>query len=92
MPSTDLPPVVYPPAPKPRRSTMFWVMVLVPLCLLAGVLLLVGGGALFYFTAEEEPISDSERQVIIDADTLSECMDGFVPDPVHESISLGELH
>jgi hypothetical protein len=84
---TDLPPIVHPANHQRARSVWFWLLVLAPAGLLLGILLLVGGGALFLVTAKEEPVTATERQLVVDAGKLSQCMEGFSPNPQYESIT-----
>jgi hypothetical protein len=85
----DLPPqhTSSPFQQKRPRSTWFWLLVLTPLALLLVVVAIIGVGAIFVMTSKEEPITPSERQMIVDIDALAQCMEGFAPDPQYESIT-----
>ncbi|NQU24688.1 MAG: hypothetical protein HQ567_25685 [Candidatus Nealsonbacteria bacterium] len=76
-----------PVPPRRGRSAAFWLWVLIPACLLVAVLLVVGLGAAFVLTATEEEVTAEDRQLIVDAQTLAECMEDFTADPQNETIT-----
>ena len=76
-----------PAPPRRKRSTGFWLCVLIPASLLLAVLLIVGLGGLFVLTAAEEEVTAEDRQLVVDAQTLAQCMENFVPDLQNETIT-----
>ncbi len=79
--------VPYRPPPPKRSNWWIWLIVaLIPLCLLLGVALLVGLGALFVLTAKEEPPTDEERGLMVDAAAVAGLTGDFDPRPEFERL------
>ncbi len=76
-----------PAPPRRKRSTAFWLWVLIPAGVLMVVLLIGGVGALFVLTATAEHVTAEDRQLIVDARALAEYTEDFTPNPKNETIT-----
>jgi hypothetical protein len=75
-------------ATRPRhRSTLFWLLLLIPLGLLGVLAAFVGAGALYLFSATEEEVTAKDRQLVVDVEALAEWIGDYVPDPRNETIT-----
>jgi hypothetical protein len=70
----------YVPPPRKRSRTWIWlVVILVPAGLLLCVAFVIGIGAVYVLTAKEEPASQSERQLVVDAAAVAAARGDFTP-------------
>lgn len=81
-------PAVPPPLP-PRRRKRRWKKillwgVLLPVGIVAGLVMM---GVVFYLVAEDLPVRDTDRAVLITAPDLAECADWFDPSKGAETVT-----
>lgn len=87
LPPPYAPGPVPPPPPRRRSSNVFIVVGVVVGVVLLILALFCGFGAFYIYTAQEQPVTAGDRQVIVDAAALAEHMEDFTPNENFETIS-----
>lgn len=68
-----------------KRRVALWI-VLIPVGIIASVALVVGVGFFFHYTASEIPVTEKDREMILDISTLARWIEGYKPDVGKETV------
>ena len=73
--------------PKPRKSRKLLWILLIPASVFGLLVMFIGAGFLFVYSGQEQPVTATDRDVIVDIDLLAEWMDDYTPDKQGEIIA-----
>ncbi len=74
------------PVPQARPRPWLWILVLIPVGLLASVAAVIGLGALFNMSGTSVALAAGERDLVVDISHLKGWMEDYSPDPTGETV------